>query len=74
MSRAGASYRHGDLRAACLRGARDALVPAVAAQGYRELAGHLTAGKLDASTPEAVAARVRSAVHAPAAMSHQATP
>ncbi|WP_328807639.1 TetR/AcrR family transcriptional regulator [Nonomuraea antri] len=77
MSPAGASYHHGDLRAACLRAARelleedgsaglslravarragvsqtapyrhfadrDALVSAVAAQGYRELAGHLAA-------------------------------
>lgn len=77
MSQASGTYHHGDLRAACLRAARelleedgsaglslravarragvsatapyrhfadrDALVSAVAAQGYRELAEHLAA-------------------------------
>jgi AcrR family transcriptional regulator len=83
------SYHHGDLRAACLRAARelleedgsgalslravarragvsatapyrhyadrDALVSAVAAEGYRELAGDLQAARPAPSTPEDLA-------------------
>ncbi|WP_018658057.1 TetR/AcrR family transcriptional regulator [Actinomadura flavalba] len=90
MSRASASYHHGDLRAACLRAARelleedgdaglslravarragvsatapyrhyadrDALVSAVAAEGYRELAGHLAAAHPAPETPDDLAA------------------
>ncbi|MFE3454276.1 TetR/AcrR family transcriptional regulator [Nonomuraea sp. NPDC059194] len=90
MSQASASYHHGDLRAACLRAARelleengsaglslravarragvsptapyrhyadrDALVSAVAAQGYRELAGHLVAAHPSPTTPDDLAA------------------
>ncbi|MFB4319983.1 TetR/AcrR family transcriptional regulator [Actinomadura sp. 21ATH] len=86
MSRASASYHHGDLRAACLRAARelleedgsaglslravarragvsptapyrhyadrDALVSAVAAQGYRELAEHLAAAHPSPAAPD----------------------
>ncbi|MGD9528578.1 TetR/AcrR family transcriptional regulator [Pseudonocardia sp.] len=86
MSQATASYHHGDLRAACLRAARDlleegghsglslravarragvspaapyrhyadreALLSAVAAEGYRELAGHLAAAHPSPSTPD----------------------
>ncbi|MER7079326.1 transcriptional regulator, TetR family [Saccharopolyspora kobensis] len=84
------SYHHGDLRAACLRAARelleedgsaglslravarragvsatapyrhypdrDALVSAVAAEGYRELAGHLAAAHPSPATPDDLAA------------------
>ncbi|MEV5982152.1 TetR/AcrR family transcriptional regulator [Streptomyces sp. NPDC052114] len=84
------TYHHGDLRAACLRAARelleedgsaglslravarragvsatapyrhfadrDALVSAVAAEGYRELAGHLTMAHPAPSTPDELAA------------------
>ncbi|MGW5731462.1 MULTISPECIES: TetR/AcrR family transcriptional regulator [Streptomyces] len=84
------SYHHGDLRAACLRAARelleadgsaglslravarragvsatapyrhfadrDALVSAVAAEGYRELAGHLADAHPAPSTPDELAA------------------
>ncbi|MEU9978169.1 TetR/AcrR family transcriptional regulator [Streptomyces sp. NPDC051014] len=90
MSQAGSTYHHGDLRAACLRAARelleedgsaglslravarragvsatapyrhyadrDALVSAVAAQGYRELAGHLLAAHPSPTTPDELAA------------------
>ncbi|MFC1431558.1 TetR/AcrR family transcriptional regulator [Streptacidiphilus sp. N1-3] len=85
MAKPGDAYHHGDLRAACLRAARelleedgaelslravarragvsanapyrhfpdrDALVSAVAAQGYRELAAHLTAAHARPSAPE----------------------
>ncbi|MEW2164545.1 TetR/AcrR family transcriptional regulator [Streptomyces sp. NPDC007084] len=86
----GGSYHHGDLRAACLRAARElleedgsaglslravarragvsatapyrhftdreALVSAVAAQGYRELAADLAAAHPSPSTPEDLAA------------------
>ncbi|MFD8206664.1 TetR/AcrR family transcriptional regulator [Streptomyces sp. NPDC059695] len=89
MSQTG-TYHHGDLRAACLRAARellkedgsaglslravarragvsatapyrhyadrDALVSAVAAEGYRELAGHLTAAHPAPATPDDLAA------------------
>ncbi|MGW4323078.1 TetR/AcrR family transcriptional regulator [Streptomyces sp. NPDC004684] len=89
MPQAGA-YHHGDLRAACLRAARelleedgssglslravarragvsptapyrhyadrDALVSAVAAQGYEELAGYLDAAHPSPSTPDDLAA------------------
>ncbi|MGW1604009.1 TetR/AcrR family transcriptional regulator [Streptomyces eurythermus] len=89
MSPAG-TYHHGDLRAACLRAARelleedgsaglslravarragvsatapyrhyadrDALVSAVAAEGYRELAGHLSEAHPAPSTPDELAA------------------
>ncbi|MGW2082995.1 TetR/AcrR family transcriptional regulator [Streptomyces sp. NPDC001939] len=84
------AYHHGDLRAACLRAARelleedgsaglslravarragvsatapyrhfadrDALVSAVAAEGYRELAGHLATAHPSPSTPDDLAA------------------
>ncbi|MER6345231.1 TetR/AcrR family transcriptional regulator [Streptomyces sp. NPDC001595] len=84
------TYHHGDLRAACLRAARelleedgsaglslravarragvsatapyrhyadrDALVSAVAAEGYRELAGHLAAAHPAPATPDELAA------------------
>ncbi|RKE23655.1 TetR/AcrR family transcriptional regulator [Streptomyces sp. TLI_171] len=90
MSRAGDSYHHGDLRAACLRAARElleedgsaalslravarragvsatapyrhypdreALLSAVAAEGYRELATNLTAAHPSPTTPEELAA------------------
>ncbi|MYU04485.1 TetR family transcriptional regulator [Streptomyces sp. SID8366] len=90
MSQASGTYHHGDLRAACLRAARDlleedgsaglslravarragvsaaapyrhfadreALVSAVAAQGYRELAGHLAAAHPSPATPDELAA------------------
>jgi AcrR family transcriptional regulator len=90
MAREGASYHHGDLRAACLQAARelleedgsaalslravarragvsatapyrhyadrDALVSAVAAQGYRELAEHLSAAHPSPATPDDLAA------------------
>ncbi|MCE3031889.1 TetR/AcrR family transcriptional regulator [Streptomyces sp. CMSTAAHL-2] len=90
MSQASGTYHHGDLRAACLRAARelleedgaaglslravarragvsaaapyrhfadrDALVSAVAAQGYRELAGHLAAAHPSPTSPEELAA------------------
>ncbi|MEU9459613.1 TetR/AcrR family transcriptional regulator [Streptomyces sp. NPDC058322] len=90
MSQASGTYHHGDLRAACLRAARelleedgsaglslravarragvsatapyrhfadrDALVSAVAAQGYRELAEHLAAAHPSPSTPDELAA------------------
>ncbi|WP_037853524.1 TetR/AcrR family transcriptional regulator [Streptomyces sp. NRRL S-340] len=90
MSPASGTYHHGDLRAACLRAARelleedgsaglslravarragvsatapyrhyadrDALVSAVAAQGYRELAGHLAAAHPSPRTPDELAA------------------
>ncbi|MEU5796894.1 TetR/AcrR family transcriptional regulator [Streptomyces sp. NPDC047813] len=90
MSQASGTYHHGDLRAACLRAARDlleedgsaglslravarragvsaaapyrhfadreALVSAVAAQGYRELAGHLAAAHPSPATPGELAA------------------
>ncbi|MFJ9349469.1 TetR/AcrR family transcriptional regulator [Streptomyces sp. NPDC101237] len=90
MTQAGSTYHHGDLRAACLRAARelleedgsaglslravarragvsatapyrhyadrDALVSAVAAQGYRELAGHLLAAHPSPTTPDELAA------------------
>ncbi|MCQ4084439.1 TetR/AcrR family transcriptional regulator [Streptomyces sp. RB6PN25] len=90
MPRSGDSYHHGDLRAACLRAARqlleengsaglslravarragvsptapyrhyadrDALVSAVAAEGYRELAGYLAAAHHSPSTPDDLAA------------------
>ncbi|MEE1820383.1 TetR/AcrR family transcriptional regulator [Streptomyces sp. SP18ES09] len=89
MSQTG-TYHHGDLRAACLRAARelleedgsaglslravarragvsatapyrhfadrDALVSAVAAEGYRELAGHLAAAHPAPSSPDDLAA------------------
>ncbi|MCD0448872.1 TetR/AcrR family transcriptional regulator [Actinocorallia sp. API 0066] len=104
MSQAGASYHHGDLRAACLRAARelleedgsaalslravarragvsptapyrhyadrDALVSAVAAQGYRELAVYLAAAHPAPATPGDLAdiavAYVRFALDRPA--------
>ncbi|MER8058169.1 MULTISPECIES: TetR/AcrR family transcriptional regulator [unclassified Streptomyces] len=90
MSQASGTYHHGDLRAACLRAARDlleedgsaglslravarragvsaaapyrhfadreALVSAVAAHGYRELAGHLAAAHPSPATPDELAA------------------
>jgi AcrR family transcriptional regulator len=90
MAQASGSYHHGDLRAACLRAARelleeggsaglslravarragvspaapyrhyadrDALLSAVAAEGYRELAGHLAAAHPSPTTPEELAA------------------
>ncbi|MFG3531233.1 TetR/AcrR family transcriptional regulator [Streptomyces sp. NPDC047917] len=90
MSQESGTYHHGDLRAACLRAARelleedgsaglslravarragvsatapyrhfadrDALVSAVAAQGYRELAEHLAAAHPSPATPEELAA------------------
>ncbi|MEU9381476.1 TetR/AcrR family transcriptional regulator [Streptomyces sp. NPDC048279] len=90
MSQAGSTYHHGDLRAACLRAARelleedgsaglslravarragvsatapyrhyadrDALVSAVAARGYRELAEYLGAVHPSATTPDELAA------------------
>ncbi|GGS56104.1 TetR/AcrR family transcriptional regulator [Streptomyces cinerochromogenes] len=90
MPQAGGTYHHGDLRAACLRAARelleedgsaglslravarragvsatapyrhyadrDALVSAVAAQGYRELAEHLAAAHPSPTTPDGLAA------------------
>src|SRR6266852_180296 len=89
MPRSSAPYHHGDLRAACLRAARElleengsaglslravarranvsptapyrhyadreALVSAVAAEGYRELAGQLAAAHPAPSTPEQLA-------------------
>ncbi|WP_306371228.1 TetR/AcrR family transcriptional regulator [Nocardiopsis sp. CC223A] len=89
MSQANGKYHHGDLRAACLRAARelleedggaalslravarragvsatapyrhfadrDALVSAVAAQGYRELAEHLAGAHPDPRTPDDLA-------------------
>jgi AcrR family transcriptional regulator len=90
MPSSSAPYHHGDLRAACLRAAkelleedgaaglsvravarragvspgapyrhyadRDALVSAVAAEGYRELAGYLLAAHPAPSTPDDLAA------------------
>ncbi|MGW2960940.1 TetR/AcrR family transcriptional regulator [Streptomyces sp. NPDC001220] len=90
MPQASSSYHHGDLRAACLRAARelleedgsaglslravarragvsatapyrhyadrDALVSAVAAQGYRELAEYLAAAHPSPTTPDGLAA------------------
>ncbi|MFD6202281.1 TetR/AcrR family transcriptional regulator [Streptomyces rubiginosohelvolus] len=90
MSRSSSTYHHGDLRAACLRAARElleedgsaglslravarragvsatapyrhyadreALVSAVAAEGYRELATHLTQAHPAPSTPDELAA------------------
>lgn len=90
MSRASDSYHHGDLRAACLRAARElleedgsaglslravarragvsatapyrhypdreALLSAVAAEGYRELAADLTAAHPSPTTPDELAA------------------
>ncbi|MFG2120422.1 TetR/AcrR family transcriptional regulator [Streptomyces sp. NPDC048710] len=90
MPQASSSYHHGDLRAACLRAARelleedgsaglslravarragvsatapyrhyadrDALVSAVAAQGYRELAEYLAAAHPSPTTPDQLAA------------------
>ncbi|MGW7242988.1 TetR/AcrR family transcriptional regulator [Streptomyces sp. NPDC054804] len=90
MPQASSSYHHGDLRAACLRAARelleedgsaglslravarragvsatapyrhyadrDALVSAVAAQGYRELAEYLAAAHPSPTTPDGFAA------------------
>ncbi|MEU7962986.1 TetR/AcrR family transcriptional regulator [Streptomyces sp. NPDC049097] len=90
MSQAGGTYHHGDLRAACLRAARelleedgsaglslravarragvsatapyrhyadrDALVSAVAAQGYLELAEYLAAAHPSPTTPDELAA------------------
>ncbi|MEU6814583.1 TetR/AcrR family transcriptional regulator [Streptomyces sp. NPDC046860] len=90
MPQATSSYHHGDLRAACLRAARelleedgsaglslravarragvsatapyrhyadrDALVSAVAAEGYRELAAHLVAAHPSPVTPDELAA------------------
>ncbi|MDT0469571.1 TetR/AcrR family transcriptional regulator [Streptomyces gibsoniae] len=90
MPQAGGTYHHGDLRAACLRAARelleedgsaalslravarragvsptapyrhyadrDALVSAVAAQGYRELAEYLAAAHPSPTTPDELAA------------------
>jgi AcrR family transcriptional regulator len=90
MPSSSAPYHHGDLRAACLRAAkelleedgaaglsvravarragvspgapyrhyadRDALVSAVAAEGYRELAGYLVAAHPAPSTPDDLAA------------------
>ncbi|GAA4525085.1 TetR/AcrR family transcriptional regulator [Amycolatopsis samaneae] len=104
MSQANASYHHGDLRAACLRAARElleengdaglslravarragvsatapyrhfadreALVSAVAAEGYRELAGQLAAAHPAPRDPDDLAAiavaYVRFAVDHPA--------
>ncbi|MFD8671556.1 TetR/AcrR family transcriptional regulator [Streptomyces seoulensis] len=104
MPQASSSYHHGDLRAACLRAARelleedgsaglslravarragvsatapyrhyadrDALVSAVAAEGYRELAEHLAAAHPDPRTPDELAsvavAYVRFALDRPA--------
>ncbi|WP_033222872.1 TetR/AcrR family transcriptional regulator [Kitasatospora phosalacinea] len=104
MTRTDAPYHHGDLRAACLRAARelleedggaglslravarragvsatapyrhyadrDALVSAVAAEGYAELAGHLAAAHPSPRTPEDLArvavAYVRFALEHPA--------
>ncbi|AOR30545.1 TetR family transcriptional regulator [Streptomyces fodineus] len=104
MPQANAQYHHGDLRAACLRSARelleedggaglslravarragvsatapyrhfadrDALVSAVAAQGYGELADHLTAAHPSPRAPEDLAelavAYVRFALERPA--------
>ncbi|MGP3942338.1 MULTISPECIES: TetR/AcrR family transcriptional regulator [Streptomyces] len=90
MSQASGTYHHGDLRAACLRAARelleedgsaglslravarragvsptapyrhyadrDALVSAVAAQGYRELAEYLAAAHPSPTTPDGLGA------------------
>ncbi|MEV7323824.1 TetR/AcrR family transcriptional regulator [Streptomyces sp. NPDC093970] len=90
MSQAGGTYHHGDLRAACLRAARElleedgsaglslravarragvsatapyrhyadreALVSAVAAEGYRELAEYLLAAHPSPTTPDELAA------------------
>ncbi|MGY5057907.1 TetR/AcrR family transcriptional regulator [Streptomyces sp. 900105755] len=90
MSQSGSTYHHGDLRAACLRAARElleedgssglslravarragvsatapyrhyadreALVSAVAAQGYRELAEYLLAAHPAPTTPDELAA------------------
>lgn len=90
MPQASDSYHHGDLRAACLRAARelleedgsaglslravarragvsatapyrhyadrDALVSAVAAEGYRELGGYLSAAHPSSTTPDNLAA------------------
>ncbi|MFE6049951.1 TetR/AcrR family transcriptional regulator [Kitasatospora sp. NPDC056446] len=104
MAQANASYHHGDLRAACLRAARelleedgtaglslravarragvsatapyrhyadrDALVSAVAAEGYAELADHLAAAHPSPRTPDDLAgvavAYVRFALERPA--------
>ncbi|MEU6383931.1 TetR/AcrR family transcriptional regulator [Streptomyces bauhiniae] len=104
MPQASSSYHHGDLRAACLRAARelleedgsaglslravarragvsatapyrhyadrDALVSAVAAEGYRELAEYLAAAHPDPRTPDELAsvavAYVRFALDRPA--------
>lgn len=104
MPQASSSYHHGDLRAACLRAARelleedgsaglslravarragvsatapyrhyadrDALVSAVAAEGYRELAEHLAAAHPEPRTPDELAsvavAYVRFALDRPA--------
>ncbi|MGV9323424.1 TetR/AcrR family transcriptional regulator [Streptomyces sp. NPDC003660] len=104
MPQASSSYHHGDLRAACLRAARelleedgsaglslravarragvsatapyrhyadrDALVSAVAAEGYRELAESLAAAHPDPRTPDELAsvavAYVRFALDRPA--------
>ncbi|MCF3130119.1 TetR/AcrR family transcriptional regulator [Streptomyces olivochromogenes] len=104
MPQASSSYHHGDLRAACLRAARDlleedgsaglslravarragvsatapyrhyadrdALVSAVAAEGYRELAEHLAAAHPSPKTPDELAsvavAYVRFALDRPA--------
>ncbi|MFJ3659935.1 TetR/AcrR family transcriptional regulator [Streptomyces sp. NPDC090119] len=104
MPQASSSYHHGDLRAACLRAARelleedgsaglslravarragvsatapyrhyadrDALVSAVAAEGYRELAEHLAAAHSEPRTPDELAsvavAYVRFALDRPA--------
>lgn len=90
MPQRSSTYHHGDLRAACLRAARelleekgdaglslravarragvsatapyrhyadrDALVSAVAAEGYRELAGYLAAAHPSPATPDELAA------------------
>ncbi|MFG3039264.1 TetR/AcrR family transcriptional regulator [Streptomyces sp. NPDC048330] len=104
MAQSSSTYHHGDLRAACLRAARElleedgsaglslravarragvsatapyrhyadreALVSAVAAEGYRELAHHLTAAHPAPSTPDDLAgvavAYVRFALDHPA--------
>ncbi|MYZ11021.1 TetR family transcriptional regulator [Streptomyces sp. SID2999] len=104
MPQASSSYHHGDLRAACLRAARelleedgsaglslravarragvsatapyrhyadrDALVSAVAAEGYRELAEHLAAAHPEPRNPDELAsvavAYVRFALDRPA--------
>jgi AcrR family transcriptional regulator len=104
MAQASGSYHHGDLRAACLRAARelleedgsaglslravarragvsptapyrhysdrDALVSAVAAEGYRELAAYLAAAHPSPTTPDEFAtvavAYVRFALEHPA--------